>query len=337
MGFSCERIGVQIRTIMSKEEEIIPAVDKALIKAELTADRFLRYANNGDNLVYLVNYHNSPNVVREIGRLREITFRAAGGGTGQALDLDENDTCENCYEQLITWSPENEEIVAGYRLIKCKNAVLQDGKLNLSTTHLFNFSDQFIQEFIPSTIELGRSFVQPKYQPSIDNRKGIFSLDNLWDGLGAVVLLNPDIKYLFGKVTMYPHYNREARDLLLMFMNHYFPDKAGLVTPKADLKLGYESDLPNKGNPFLELSYKEGYKLLNTRIRAYGENIPPLINTYMNLSPTMMTFGTALNDEFGEVEETGILITLKDIYETKKHRHMDTFERDREYGSREIK
>jgi hypothetical protein len=289
---------------MNKEAEIIPAIDKELLKAELGPDRFLRYTNNGDNLVYLVNFHNSPNVVREIGRLRELTFRAAGGGTGLELDLDENDICENCYEQLVTWNPEFEEIVAGYRLIKCKNSVKEDGSLNLSTTHLFDFTERFIKDYIPYTIELGRSFVQPKYQPALDNRKGIFSLDNLWDGLGAVVLLNPD--------------------------------KDGLVKPKDELKLGYETDLPKAGNPFKDLEYKEGYKLLNGTIRTYGENIPPLINTYMNLSPTMMTFGTAMNDEFGEVEETGILITLADIYETKKHRHMDTFERDRNFGSRDV-
>jgi hypothetical protein len=317
-----------------KEAAIIPAVDKGIIKRELTEERFLRHTNNGNNLVYLVNFHNSPNVVREIGRLRELTFRTAGGGTGLELDLDENDTCENCYEQLITWSPEDEEIVAGYRVINCKSAVLGNGKINLSTTHLFDFSDRFVKDYLPYTIELGRSFVQPKYQPAIDNRKGIFSLDNLWDGLGAVVLLNPEVKYLFGKVTMYPHFNREGRDMLLMFLNHYFPDREGLVQPKDSIRLGYKTDLPDQGDPFEGLNYKEGYKLLNSRIRALGENIPPLINTYMNLSPTMMTFGTALNDEFGEVEETGILITLSDIYETKKHRHMDTFERDKVYERR---
>ncbi len=321
---------------MNKEEEIIPAVDRELLKRELNPDRFLRYSNNGDNLVYLVDFHNAPNVVREIGRLRELTFRAAGGGTGMELDLDENDTCEKCYEQLVTWNPEDEEIVAGYRLIKCKEAIKPDGSLNLSTTHLFDFSEKFVKDYIPFTIELGRSFVQPKYQPALDNRKGIFSLDNLWDGLGAVVLLNPDVKYLFGKVTMYPHYNREARDLLLRFMNHYFPDRENLVWPKQGLKLGYETNIPNEPNPFVGLDYKEGYKELNSRIRAYGENIPPLINTYMNLSPTMVTFGTALNDEFGEVEETGIMIRLEDVYESKKHRHMDTFERDRNFGSRNV-
>jgi len=320
---------------MNKVQEIIPAVHTAILKLELTEARFLRYTNNGNNMVYLINQHNSPNVVREIGRLRELTFRAAGGGTGLQLDLDENDTCENCYDQLITWNPEDEEIVAGYRLIKCKKAIMPDGSLNLSTTHLFDFSDEFVNDYIPFTIELGRSFVQPKYQPAFDNRKGIFSLDNLWDGLGAVVLMNSDVKYLFGKVTMYPHFNREARDLLLMFMTHFFPDHKKLVSPKEELKLGYETSLPKAGNPFKDLDYKEGYKLLNGRIRTYGENVPPLINTYMNLSPTMMTFGTALNDEFGEVEETGILITLADIYETKKHRHMDTFERDKVFKTTE--
>lgn len=321
---------------MNSEMPIISALDRSLLKKELTPERFLRYTNNGDNLVYLVNYHNAPNVVQEIGRLRELTFRAAGGGTGMEVDLDDNDTCENCYDQLITWNPEDEEIVAGYRVIMCKKAVGLDGSINLSTTHLFDFSEKFIKEYIPYTLELGRSFVQPKYQPSLDNRKGLFSLDNLWDGLGAVVLLNPDVKYLFGKVTMYPHFNREGRDLLLYFMNHYFPDNEGLVKPKENLRLTYETDIASQPNPFKNMDYKEGYKYLNGRIRSLGENIPPLINTYMNLSPTMRTFGTALNDEFGEVEETGIMITLSDIYESKKHRHMDTFVRDRVYGKRKI-
>ncbi|MGY6742446.1 MAG: GNAT family N-acetyltransferase [Cecembia sp.] len=316
-------------------QAIIPAIDREILKSELTPERFLRYTNNGNNHIYLVDHHNAPHTVKEIGRLRELTFRAAGGGTGMAMDLDQNDTHENCYQQLITWNPEDEEIVAGYRLIKCREAGLDaHGNINLSTAHLFSFSEKFIQDYIPHTIELGRSFVQPMYQPSVNNRKGLFSLDNLWDGLGAVVMLNRDIKYLFGKVTMYPHFNREGRDLLLYFMHHYFPDKESLVRPYPQLTLTYETDPKGFEGVFDGLDYKEGYKLLNSRIRTLGENIPPLINTYMNLSPTMKTFGTALNDEFGAVEETGILITLQDIYESKKQRHLETFERDRVFGSR---
>ncbi|WP_339902767.1 GNAT family N-acetyltransferase [uncultured Cyclobacterium sp.] len=312
-------------------QDIINPIERDAIKKELTPDRFLRYVNNGENEIYLVNQHNAPNVLKEIGRLREVSFRAAGGGTGLPLDIDENDTCEKCYDQLIAWNPLDEEIIAGYRLIKCSDAgYTEEGSVNLSTAHLFNFSDSFIKDYLPYTIELGRSFVQPKYQPSVDNRRGIFSLDNLWDGLGAVVMINPDVKYLFGKVTMYPHYNAEARDLLIYFMNHYFPDNDKLIVPITSLD--YKTDESNFRGTFDGLSYKEGYKVLNSKVRSLGENIPPLINTYMNLSSTMKTFGTAMNYEFGAVEETGILITISDIYESKKHRHLETFARDRFYG-----
>lgn len=315
-------------------KEIIAPIDRELIKAELTKEAFLRYTNNGNNEVYLVNHRTAPNIMLEIGRLREITFRGAGGGTGLPYDIDENDTCAHSYDQLIAWNPEDEEIIAGYRVIRCQESIDADGKIHLSTTHYFDFSEQFKQDYLPYSIELGRSWVQPKYQPSIDNRKGLFSLDNLWDGLGALVLRNPDIKYLFGKVTMYPSFNAEARDLLIYFMEHYFPDRENLLKPLDDLVVGYKTDISNIRGVFDGLDYKEGYKVLNKRIRELGENIPPLINTYMNLSPTMKTFGTARNNEFGEVEETGILITLDDVYDAKKDRHMATFERDKVFGSR---
>lgn len=311
-------------------QEVIAPIDRQLIKAELNPERFVRYTNNGNNEVYLVNYHNSPNVVKEIGRLREITFRGAGGGTGLSIDLDENDTSLNCYDQLIAWNPEEEEIIAGYRIINCKNLLDKGGEIELSTAHYFNFSEKFIKQYLPHTLELGRSFVQPRFQPAIDNRKGLFSLDNLWDGLGALVVLNPEIKYLFGKVTMYPHYNKEARDILMYFMEHYFPDKEELMKPYN--VVNYKTDISKYIGLFDGLSYKEGYKVLNAKVRDLGENIPPLVNTYMNLSPSMKTFGTAMNQEFGDVEETGILIVLDDIYPAKKDRHMKTFDRDKNYG-----
>lgn len=314
-------------------QDIILPIDKEKIKSELTKERFLRHTNNLNNEIYLVNDQNAPNTLKEIGRLREVTFRASGGGTGLSCDLDENDMGKFAYDQLIVWNPEDEEIVGGYRLIRCDKVLpIVDSDIQLSTAHYFNFSEKFIKDYLPSTIELGRSFVQPKYQPSGESRKGLFSLDNLWDGLGAVVQINPDIKYLFGKVTMYTHFNVEARDFLLTFMNHYFPDKEKLVWPK------HQVPLTSCTKEFLKqldgLNYKDGYKVLNSRVRALGENIPPLINTYMNLSLTMKSFGTAINGEFGEVEETGILISIPDIYEAKKDRHMNTFERDKEMDSR---
>lgn len=305
-------------------QDIIPAIPLEILEKELSKDRFVRVTNNGSNHLYILNHHNAPNVVREIGRLREVTFRESGGGTGLDCDLDHFDTNENCYEQLIAWNPEDKEIIGGYRFIECgKVNKDQDGNYELATAELFSFSKKFVDEFMPYTIELGRSFVQPKYQPRPENRKGLFSLDNLWDGLGAIHVDYPHIKYFFGKVTMYPHFQREARDMILHFMNYFFPDQDKLVSPIYPLTI--ENSMVDFDHEIKGLSYKEAHKILNHHVRARGENIPPLVNAYMNLSATMRTFGTSVNEHFGDVEETGILVTLEDIYESKKERHVKTY------------
>lgn len=302
-------------------ENIIEPISRELIKSELTQDRFLRKTRKGDNEIYEVNITNSPNVVQEIGRLREVTFRASGGGTGMSVDLDEFDTGKYFYEQLIVWSPEDEEIIGGYRYVKCANAIdPQTGEIHLSTAHYFDFSERFINDFLPYTIELGRSWVQPNFQPSVNPRKGLFALDNIWDGLGAIHVFNPEINFFFGKVTMYPTFDTDARDFLLHFMQHYFPDRDQLMKPfhplvKQDNKAHFDSEING-------LEFKEGFKVLNSSLKEKGEFIPPLVNIYMNLSPSMRTFGTAVNPDFGDVEETAILVTLSDIYPEKKERHM---------------
>ncbi len=300
---------------------IIAPIDKEILKKELNAERFIRKTRKGDNEIYIVNVHNSPNTLQEIGRLREVTFRSSGGGTGLPLDLDEFDTDEICYEQLIVWSPEDEEIIGGYRYILCAKAIdPETGEIHLSTSHYFDFSDRFVKDYLPYTIELGRSWVQPNFQPSVNPRKGLFALDNIWDGLGALAVKNPGIKYFFGKVTMYPSYDTESRDFLLHFMHHYFPDKENLMKPYHPLIQDYNIDFVE--SQLKGLDFKDGFKVLNSFVRGKGENVPPLVNIYMHLSPTMKTFGTAVNEDFGDVEETGILVAIADIYEDKKERHI---------------
>ncbi|MCW3105258.1 MAG: Hemolysin [Bacteroidetes bacterium] len=306
-------------------QAIIEPVDKKVLESELSPERFVRDTNNGHNEIYIITQHDSPNVMKEIGRLREFTFRAAGGGTGHEIDIDEFDVADAPYKQLIVWNPEEKEIVGGYRFIKLKDAPLENGIVQVATTELFQFSEKFMKEYVPFTIELGRSFVQPKYQPSVDNRKGLFSLDNLWDGLGAIVVDNPDIQHFFGKVTMYTDFNVEARDMILAFMNHFFPDPEHLVKPLEPLHL--KTDVSGFISSIEGLSYKEAHRILGQNVRERGEHIPPLVNAYMNLSATMKTFGTSINSHFGEVEETGILVTIADIYDTKKERHLATYKK----------
>jgi hypothetical protein len=302
-------------------ENIINPIDRTLLKRELTREKFLRKTRKGDNEIFVVDNWNAPNVVQEIGRLREVTFRASGGGTGNSIDLDEYDTNEHCYKQLVLWSPEDEEIIGGYRFIKCQDAMDDLGNIHLSTTHYFDFSNRFIKDFLPFTIELGRSWVQPNYQPNVNPRKGLFALDNIWDGLGALIKFNPEIKYFFGKVTMYPNYNTDCRDFLLHFMHHYFPDRDNLMKPFHPLVQNYDKAYVD--SQLDGLDFKDGFKVLNGHVRDKGEFIPPLVNIYMNLSPTMRTFGTAVNPEFGNVEETGILVTIADIFLDKKERHIN--------------
>ena len=308
-------------------EDIIAPVSTALLKSELTEDKRLRFTNKGNNEVYIVTYQDSPNVVREIGRLREIAFRAAGGGTGMALDLDEFDTMETPYKQLIVWNPEAEEIIGGYRYLLGTDVKLdENGQPVLATSHMFHFSDKFIKDYLPYTIELGRSFVTLEYQSTRYNSKGLFSLDNLWDGLGALTVVMPSVKYFFGKMTMYPSYNRHGRDMILYFLNKHFGDKDNLVVPTKPLVI--EDDPEELAKIFCEDDFKSDYRILNREVRKLGYNIPPLVNAYMSLSPTMKMFGTAINDGFGDVEETGILIAVDEILDEKRVRHIDTFAKE---------
>lgn len=305
-------------------EEIIAPVDKALLKAELTEDKRLRMTNRSHNQIYIVTAQDAPNTMREIGRLREIAFRAAGGGTGMSMDIDEYDTMENPYKQLIVWNPEAEEILGGYRYILGTDVRFDEkGAPILATSHMFHFSEKFLKEYLPTTIELGRSFVTLEYQSTRADSKGLFALDNLWDGLGALTVVMPNVKYFFGKVTMYPSYHRLSRDMILYFLHKHFADKEGLVVPIEPLHL--DTDEKQLAALFCKDSFKDDYKILNTEIRKVGYNIPPLVNAYMSLSPTMRMFGTAINYEFGDVEETGILIAVDEILAEKRIRHIQPF------------
>ena len=308
-------------------EQIIQPIDKQVLKAELTPERKLRRTNKSNNEIYIVTWQDSPNVLREIGRLREIAFRAAGGGTGKALDLDEFDTCTNPYKQLIVWNPEDEEIIGGYRYFPGNEISLNaDGQPRLATSHMFHFSERFISDYMPQTIELGRSFVTLEYQNTGRSlAKSLFALDNLWDGLGALTVVMPNVRYFFGKMTMYPSFSHVGRDLILYFLHKHFGDKDRLVMAVKPLLIDTDPDY--RASILTEKDFKADYRLLNGEVRKLGFNIPPLVNAYMSLSPTMKVFGTAINDEFGSVEETGILIAVDEILAEKRVRHIDSYVR----------
>jgi len=309
-------------------KEIVAPVSKEALIAELTPDKLLRRTNKGGNEIYITTAQESPVTMQELGRLREITFRDAGGGTGKETDIDNYDTQDKPYKQLFVWDPDAQEILGGYRYMLCGDAPRDENdEVLMATSRVFHFSKEFVDNYLPYTLELGRSFVQPAYQSSKAGAKALFALDNLWDGLGALTVDHPEIKYFFGKITMYQHFHNEARNLIQYFFKKYFRDKENLVYPKHPVE--FDIDMPAMQKLFTGTNYNDDYKILVQSVRQFGENIPPLVNAYMNLSPSMKTFGTIKNEKFGNVLETGIIVTIKDIYDVKVDRHIETYIKDK--------
>ena len=309
------------------KEPLGEAVPNEDLVAELARIGYLRKTNNANNEVYIFDHHTSPLLMHEIGRLRELTFRHAGGGTGKSLDLDRYDLDPvHPQKQLIIWDPDHQDIIGGYRFTFCEHKDKTFAIERFASSEYFTFSPKFIKKYLPHTMELGRSFVRPEYQSAAMGRKSLFSLDNLWDGLGAIIIDNRQVRYLFGKVTMYPHYNIKARNMLLWFMMKHFPDPEKLAMPHNPVETNFDREEMER--LFTGKSFREDLKILGHEARNLGENIPPLINAYMNLSPTMKCFGTFINRHFGNVEETGIMITVRDIYIEKVNRHLASYRED---------
>ncbi len=295
---------------------IIDEVDKNILLSELDDNYKVKLTNKGNNIVYDIKGDNSPNIMNEIGRLREITFRKAGGGTGKSIDVDKFDFGDDAYQQLIVWNPTEDEIIGGYRYKLCNQPKVKSEISKLATASYFHFSEKFNQEYLPYTIELGRSFIQPKYQ------KTIYALDNIWDGLGALISKNPKYKYFFGKVTMYPTYNLNAKKILLGFIKKYFGDKEELIFPKESFKVIDDLSMEQINHIFYKDTFNENYKILKNKIKELGETIPPLVNSYMRLTNSMISFGTIINNTFGQVEETGLLMPIEKMNKEKIKRHL---------------
>jgi hypothetical protein len=304
---------------------IIPPIDREILKKELTKDRFLRPTNKAHNEIYIVTAHDSPNLMLEIGRLRELSFRAGGGGTGEEIDTDEFDYMEKPYHQLFVWDPTAEEIIGGYRYLPGKDVDFDaNGQPKFVMSHLFTFTEKFITDFIPYTIELGRAFVQPDYQTSKMGTKSLFALDNLWDGLGALIHTVKNARYFIGKVTIYEHYPIVARELIYEYMDRYFPDPDKMIIPKKPINVSLETSLLAK-EIFIHKDSSSDFKALQKAVRTEGETIPSMFNAYIGLSNTMRFFGSIYDPDFGSVYETGIMITMADLLEAKRKRYIDPY------------
>ena len=202
----------------------------------------------------------------------------------------------------------------------------ENGQPYVNTEHLFDFSQEFIDKYFPYCIEMARAFVQPKYQSAQAGRKALFALDNLWDGIGGLVASDPSVKYLAGKVTIYSSSPEISRKAMIYYLDMCFGDRKGLITSKNP-----ETCTPEQEKMFKEMftgaTYKENYQILNNFVKSLDDTIPPLIHSYIGLSPTMKTFGTTFDPDFGDCYDTAMMITIDDIYEDKFDRYVASYDK----------
>ena len=300
-------------------QPIIPAVETSVLEKELEG-HLLRPTNKADNQIYDITAHECPNVMREIARLREISYRDGGGATGKEMDIDDMDTMAKPYHQLIVWDPTNKQIIGGYRYLLGKDAEIRDGQPYITSAHLFKYSERCIKDYLPHAIEFGRAFVQPAYQTREAGVKALFALDNIWDGIGALVYNHPELRYMIGKVTIYPDYNASARALIYNYLDQYHRGEAGLFGPYLPLTTNYIAE-----NPFQGEDKQENYHILQHAVREQGTVIPPMFSAYLNLTNDLQFFGNAINDELANVYETGIMVDIDTIYPEKKERYINPY------------
>ena len=298
---------------------IIAPVETEILLHELEG-HLLRPSNKAGNLIYDITAHECPNVMREIGRLREISYRAGGGGTGKELDIDDQDIMPRPYHQLIVWDPDNNQIIGGYRYLFRHEAEIRNGQPFITSAHLFHYSERFIRDYLPNTIEFGRAFVQPMYQKREMGVKALFALDNIWDGIGAVLFNHPEMRYMIGKVTIYPGYNEQARELIYAYLDRYHKGEQGLIEPYHPLL-----SQPLTHSPFEGEDKQENYHILQHAVREQGTVIPPIFTAYLNLTNDLQFFGNAINDEFSDVLESGIMVDLETVYPEKKERYINSY------------
>ena len=298
---------------------IIAPVETEILLHELEG-HLLRPSNKAGNLIYDITAHECPNVMREIGRLREISYRAGGGGTGKELDIDDQDIMPRPYHQLIVWDPDNNQIIGGYRYLFGHEAEIRNGQPFITSAHLFHYSERFIRDYLPNTIEFGRAFVQPMYQKREMGVKALFALDNIWDGIGAVLFNHPEMRYMIGKVTIYPGYNEQARELIYAYLDRYHKGEQGLIEPYHPL-----FSQPLTHSPFEGEDKQENYHILQHAVREQGTVITPIFTAYLNLTNDLQFFGNAINDEFGDVLESGIMVDIETVYPEKKERYINSY------------
>jgi len=295
-------------------ENIIHPVKTKLIRNELKNSQLIGETKDG-KFVYLFDYASNSSVMREIGRLRELSFRQVQEGTGNTLDVDSYD---RYYRHLILWDEEELEIIGSYRIGEAKNILKEKGKIGLYTNSLFKF-DHTLIPYLENAIELGRSFIQPRYQ-------GKHSLDYLWYGIGAYLHQHPEIRYMFGPVSLSTSLPKEAQKIIASFYTDLFGHENTLSIPRLPFEFDQVKDFKQFKNISNETEYKRAFSILKGKMADFGVKIPILYKQYVELcQPGGCKFlGFNIDPKFSHCIDALILVDINTIKEKKRQRYIDT-------------
>jgi putative hemolysin len=284
------------------------------LKKELKKCKLLGTTKD-DKRIYLYDGEDKNSiVVNEIGRLRELSFRKVGEGVNKKRDIDKYD---RYYKHIVLWDNEDLEIVGAYRIGETKNIVEKFGKEALYASTLFDFNENF-DKYLNDSIELGRSFVQPKYW-------GSRALDYLWQGIGAYLRNNPEVKYLFGPVSMSATYSKVAKDMILHFYDMNFHDEEKLVNAKIPYNFNSDERLINNLDSELNSDdYKENFRTLKKALAAINANVPTLYKQYADLCEEGGIKFCAYNvdPDFSNCVDSFILVEIDKMKEAQKKRYI---------------
>lgn len=303
------KIGKNKKGIFKTENTIIHPVGKKILKDELNEAQLLGITKDQMS-IYITYGEDSPNVMKEISRLREITFRKVGEGTGAKQDTD---TYDKYYKHLILWDEKNLEIAGSYRIGECRQIISNLGAGCLYNASMYKFSDKLLQA-LESSIELGRSFVQQKYWRSP-------ALDYLWQGIGAFLKLNPNIRILFGAVSISDSFPDDAKNLIVAYYTKWFSSETRLAEANNRFIIP-EQAKRDADSIFIGGGYEEDFRILKKELRIYGYSVPVLFRKYTELceygGAKFLDFG--VDKDFSTVDGL-IMIDLKMLHEDKRKRY----------------
>lgn len=304
------RIAKRKSPLFITEKTIAHPQDRRSLKQELREAELLGETSDGKK-IYLFDYKPDSAVMQEVGRLREISFRCVGEGTGEKKDIDKYD---RYYRHLILWDEEDLEIAGAYRLAEA-HKLIHDEHSPLYSETLFQYSDA-MKPYFEQGIELGRSFVQPRYW-------GRRSLDYLWYGIGAYLKKHPEVRYMFGPVSLSNSYPKPAKDMLIWFYQHYFGDENQLATANMPYTLSHDVH-QNLSTLFCGTDYKADFKILKEQLDYMGVSVPTLYKQYSELCTAggvcFMDF--SVDADFNYCVDGLVMVDMHYVKENKYQRYV---------------